>query len=78
MRPPAWPGCGRASVRCTEPCVYHSRFSPHRGRDVDVAFFDADDLIGCHCDAATLPGVVLDPFFGTGTVGFVAHRLGRN
>ncbi len=32
----------------------------------------------CGCDAASRPGVVLDPFFGTGTVGVVAQRLGRD
>ncbi len=33
---------------------------------------------GCRCDAAAVPGVVLDPFFGSGTVGVVASRLGRD
>jgi hypothetical protein len=32
----------------------------------------------CDCFAPTRPGVVLDPFFGTGTVGAVASRLGRD
>lgn len=32
----------------------------------------------CSCEAGTRPGVVLDPFFGTGTVGAVAQRLGRD
>ena len=32
----------------------------------------------CACQAGTRPGVVLDPFFGTGTVGAVAERLGRD
>jgi site-specific DNA-methyltransferase (adenine-specific) len=32
----------------------------------------------CSCNAATRPGVVLDPFFGTGTVGAAAERLGRD
>ena len=36
------------------------------------------DLIPCGCGAPTLPGVVLDPFFGTGTVGAVARELGRD
>jgi len=35
-------------------------------------------LIRCHCFAPTRAGVVLDPFFGTGTVGVVAKRLGRD
>jgi DNA modification methylase len=32
----------------------------------------------CECAVAAVPGVVLDPFFGSGTVGVVAQRLGRN
>ena len=33
---------------------------------------------GCDCGAPTQPGLVLDPFFGTGTVGAVARKLGRD
>ena len=33
---------------------------------------------GCACNAAWQPGVVLDPFFGSGTVGVVAERLERD
>jgi site-specific DNA-methyltransferase (adenine-specific) len=33
---------------------------------------------GCACAAVTVPGLVLDPFFGTGTVGVVATRRGRD
>lgn len=36
------------------------------------------ELIRCDCFAPSRPGVVLDPFFGTGTVGVVAERLGRD
>jgi site-specific DNA-methyltransferase (adenine-specific) len=32
----------------------------------------------CGCDAETRPGIVLDPFFGTGTVGVVADGLERD
>jgi DNA modification methylase len=32
----------------------------------------------CRFAAAPRPGVVLDPFFGTGTVGLVARELGRD
>ncbi len=31
----------------------------------------------CSCDAGTTSGTVLDPFFGAGTTGLVAMRLGR-
>lgn len=36
------------------------------------------DLKRCGCGAPSLPGVVLDPFFGSGTVGVVARSLGRD
>ncbi len=36
------------------------------------------ELKRCDCFAPSRPGVVLDPFFGTGTVGVVAERLGRD
>lgn len=40
--------------------------------------YEAGPLVPCVCGAPTRPGVVLDPFFGTGTVGAVAGRLGRD
>jgi hypothetical protein len=36
------------------------------------------ELIPCACGAPTVPGVVLDPFMGAGTVGVVAKQLGRD
>jgi DNA modification methylase len=33
---------------------------------------------GCTCQNEVRPGLVLDPFFGSGTVGAVAARLGRD
>jgi DNA modification methylase len=35
-------------------------------------------LVPCGCGAPTVAGVALDPFFGTGTVGVVAQKLGRD
>lgn len=35
-------------------------------------------LIPCGCRAATRPGLVLDPFMGSGTVALVARRYGRD
>lgn len=35
-------------------------------------------LTRCDCFAPARPGVVLDPFLGSGTVGIVAERLGRD
>ncbi len=38
-----------------------------------------DSLVSsCGCEAGWRRGVVLDPFFGSGTVGVVAERLGRD
>ncbi|MFO0838800.1 MAG: DNA methyltransferase [Phycisphaerae bacterium] len=33
---------------------------------------------GCNCKAAFRPGLVLDPFMGTGTTAVVARRLARD
>jgi site-specific DNA-methyltransferase (adenine-specific) len=35
-------------------------------------------LVPCGCKAATRPGLVLDPFMGSGTVALVARRYGRD
>jgi hypothetical protein len=44
--------------------------------------FGGKETIGfaptCACNGETRAGVVLDPFFGAGTVGLVAQRLGRH
>jgi hypothetical protein len=32
----------------------------------------------CECDAGTRPGIVLDPFIGSGTTAMVARKHGRN
>jgi len=37
-----------------------------------------DLLPGCQCEAASEPGLVLDPFIGSGTTALVAERLGRH
>jgi site-specific DNA-methyltransferase (adenine-specific) len=39
---------------------------------------EVGDLVPCSCRAATVPGVVLDPFMGAGTVGLVAEQLHRD
>lgn len=35
-------------------------------------------FVPCDCQAETRPGIVLDPFFGTGTVALVARQYGRD
>jgi DNA modification methylase len=39
---------------------------------------EVGELRRCDCFAPTRPGVVLDPFMGTGTTAVVAERLGRD
>jgi DNA modification methylase len=41
---------------------------------------DKEEFCGwsdCGCGAGFMPGIVLDPFMGSGTVGLVARKLGR-
>ncbi|HUD11842.1 MAG TPA: site-specific DNA-methyltransferase [Candidatus Saccharimonadia bacterium] len=44
----------------------------------DVIYQAGGVVPNCLCNASTAPGVVLDPFFGSGTVGEVAQSLGRD
>lgn len=39
---------------------------------------DVIEYTNCGCDAGFNHGIVLDPFFGRGTTGKVAHRFGRD
>jgi DNA modification methylase len=50
----------------------------HRYRSVWSTLHTIGELVPCGCGAPTRPGVVLDPFFGSGTVGVVAEKLERN
>jgi hypothetical protein len=52
----------------------HVRHHPEQWRTVRAV----GDLEPCGCEAPTRPGLVLDPFFGSGTVGVVAERHGRD
>ncbi|HUD11736.1 MAG TPA: site-specific DNA-methyltransferase [Candidatus Saccharimonadia bacterium] len=44
----------------------------------DVIYLAGQTKPRCLCGGTTVPGVVLDPFFGSGTVGEVAKQLGRD
>jgi DNA modification methylase len=59
--------CGRPWRRSTRPVVFDAE-----GRPAPRPF------VPCGCAAPTRPGLVLDPFFGTGTVAAVAERYGRD
>lgn len=55
---------------------------PWRRSARPVSFIDGKPqprpLLPCDCQAQTRPGIVLDPFFGSGTVAEVAHSYGRD
>jgi len=36
-----------------------------------------DDFEKCDCNSGVIPGIILDPFMGSGTVALVAEKLGR-
>jgi DNA modification methylase len=63
--------CDRAWKRPARVLTVHTNEGARTVRKVGA-------LQRCDCFAPTRPGVVLDPFLGTGTVGVVAERLGRD
>lgn len=63
--------CDRAWTRPTRIATVHTAEGSHTIRKVGP-------LGRCDCFAPARPGVVLDPFFGTGTVGAVAARHDRD
>jgi DNA modification methylase len=63
--------CDRAWTRPVRVLTVHTNEGARTVRKVGA-------LRRCDCFAPSRPGVVLDPFFGTGTVGLVAERLGRD
>jgi site-specific DNA-methyltransferase (adenine-specific) len=63
--------CDAPWTRPTRILTVHTTEGPRHVRRVG-------ELARCDCHAPSRPGVVLDPFFGTGTVGVVAERLGRD
>jgi site-specific DNA-methyltransferase (adenine-specific) len=58
--------CGQPWRRSTRPVEFTGSKAKER------------PFIPCGCGVATRPGVVLDPFFGTGTVAVVAESYGRD
>lgn len=62
----------RICVQCDRP--WRRRRTPRRPGQVGKV----GPLLRCDCFAPTRPGLVLDPFFGSGTVGAVAARHGRD
>ena len=46
------------------------------GGDAPVLDYEIIGYADCGCNAGFKPGIVLDPFFGSGTVGLVAEQMG--
>jgi site-specific DNA-methyltransferase (adenine-specific) len=63
--------CDEAWTRPTRTFAVHTAEGPRTVRETGA-------LTRCDCFAPSRPGIVLDPFFGSGTVGVVAERLGRD
>lgn len=68
----------RICVQCDRPWTRPARIVRRHTTEGVVQVRRVGDLRRCDCFAPSRPGVVLDPFFGTGTVGVVANRLGRD
>jgi DNA modification methylase len=64
--PKACTKCGQPWRRSTRPVIFDN------GQPQERPF------IPCACGAPTRPGLVLDPFFGAGTVALVAQTYGRD
>ena len=48
------------------------------GGDIPYTKYEIIGYTDCGCNAGFKPGIVLDPFFGAGTVGLAAEKLGLN
>ena len=64
-----------------DPSKVHKMRSDVMGKNFDDKY-EAPKTVGwkagCDCRVASKPCIVLDPFFGSGTTGEVAHKFGRN
>jgi site-specific DNA-methyltransferase (adenine-specific) len=68
----------RICVQCDRPWTRPVRVLTVLTAEGSRAVRKVGALRRCDCFAPSRPGVVLDPFFGTGTVGLVAERLRRD
>jgi len=64
-------GSAAMGTRPRDPHVMRFRDRWHTVRQVG-------DLVPCGCQAVTVPGIVMDPFMGAGTVAVVAEQLKRD
>ena len=78
--------CGRPWKRAVTQFYVPIKRAPDTRTDKRLMSYPAHDVIylagktepRCLCGGETVPGVVLDPFFGSGPVGEVAKELGRD
>jgi DNA modification methylase len=68
----------RICVQCDRPWTRPTRIIRRRISEGVIQTRRIGGLRRCDCFAPSRPGVVLDPFFGTGTVGLVAARHRRD
>ncbi|HEX6666777.1 MAG TPA: site-specific DNA-methyltransferase [Solirubrobacterales bacterium] len=68
----------RICVQCDRPWTRPTRIVRRRTAEGVLQVRRVGELRRCDCFAPSRPGLVLDPFFGTGTVGAVAARHGRD
>jgi DNA modification methylase len=68
----------RICVQCDQAWTRPTRIVRRRTAEGLLQVRRVGSLRRCDCFAESRPGVVLDPFFGTGTVGAVASRLSRD
>jgi DNA modification methylase len=68
----------RVCVQCDRAWTRPTRIVRRRTNEGVIQVRRVGELRRCGCFAPSRPGVVLDPFFGTGTVGAVAARHRRD
>ena len=68
----------RICVQCDSPWTRPTRIKSRRTNEGMHHTREVGELRRCDCHAPSRPGVVLDPFMGTGTTAVVAERLNRD
>ncbi len=68
----------RICVQCDQAWTRPTRIVSKRTNEGMLHTREVGELQRCSCQAPTRPGVVLDPFMGTGTTAVVAKRLRRD
>jgi adenine specific DNA methylase Mod len=71
-------GTGRNSARVKELAAEAKKVLGGYFREFTFARRESIGWTQCDCDAETIPGVLLDPFMGTGTALKIAEKMGRS